>query len=303
VLELVTGVGIMLGERPQAACEGLDADRDQRSRIHELVDAVFATLQGCAAALPTVAGRRGTYDATLTGSGGGPFAGTRQVVAEVTDYDDGTGLRIQLKLRANVGVTLSGRFDGVTAALAGIYFVTDYGVPLVGTATVGNTDDEEVIEGSFHTAARGSEEFDASFVLRHSHALTPERFAGRYEFQATSSPGDTGEPSAFTIGLDIAPDGAALMTEATDVGTSDMVLGRLTSGECSIAPGGHLYCKTLYLVADSDHTALLRFTGVLSSTGAETTGRGDFLSGQDPPIGGGPYVPGGWTARRLSDTP
>jgi hypothetical protein len=82
-----------------------------------------------------------------------------------------------------------------------------------------------------------------------------------------------------------------------------MTLGSLMSGECFVAPGGHLRCSTLYLVADSVLSTRLRFTGKLSSDGAAITGEGAFLSGLDPPRGPERYVPGAWTARRLSDIP
>lgn len=305
VPELVTGVAIMLGERAQAACESLDADRDETSRVDELIAAVGGALRGCGAALPPVAGRRGTYDAILTGRSGTPFAGTRDAVADATQNDDGHGVRIgiSIRLRPNRAITMSGRLNGATVALAGGYFVTDVGMPLTGTATITNTDEEEVIEGSLRLLERDAEESDASFVLRRSHTSTPVRFAGRYRFETSQSPGGAGVPSAFTVGLDIAPDGAALMSEATDIGPDETTLGSLMSGECFVAPGGHLRCSTLYLVADSVLSTRLRFTGALSDDGAAITGAGAFLSGLDPPIGPEPYVLGSWTARRLLDTP
>ena len=66
VAELVTGVGIVLGARPVAACENLDQDGDGDARVDEMITAVRAALGGCAAALPASPGARGVYDGLVT---------------------------------------------------------------------------------------------------------------------------------------------------------------------------------------------------------------------------------------------
>lgn len=45
--ELVTGVGIVLGQTPLSACEAFDTDHDHRVIIAELITAVNAALNGC----------------------------------------------------------------------------------------------------------------------------------------------------------------------------------------------------------------------------------------------------------------
>lgn len=304
VPELVTGVAIMLGQRPQSACDGLDADDDGALRIDEMMDGVRAALQGCAAVVPRDPTRRGTYDATLTGTDG-PFAGTYSLVGEANVQEEAGSQRLSLSLdlRPNRGINLYGTLVAGTASLTGNYYVTDYGHPLIGTATIADSAEEDVISGTVHGRI-AEDDLEASFVMRRSHLQDPARFSGRYRFESTSSPSEAPGPSSFTALIAVGADGYGLMSEAVDVGSGDQVLGTLTSGQCFIAPRGHLFCRTMYLVAGSPESVSLRFTGALVEDGPSISGDGAFLAGVDPPHGPQPYVSGGWSAqRRLIDQP
>ncbi len=304
VAELVTGVAIALGERPMAACQSFDQDGDGSTRVDEMVAAVRAALGGCAAALPPFPGARGAYDGLLTSYSdtGGPVARTSEVVADVYEGEE-DGLRLYILLAPNIALDVRGPLDGGNVTLDGYYWVTDYGVSINGTARVTDDGTQEVIEGSLRGGLGiGSTTLNATFILRHSRAVTPERFAGQYRFELAASPSGNGLPSSFDLGLQIAADGTTVTTEGRDLGAGGEVFGTVTSGECRIAPGGHFSCSTLYLIADSVLSTPLGLTGVLSSDGTTVTGSGRFLSGYDPPFGPEPYVPSSWTARRTSGT-
>ena len=223
-----------------------------------------------------------------------------EAVAEV--YDSEGGVRLYIHLAPNVALDVSGPLDGGHLTLDGYYWVTDYGISIGGTGRVTDDGTQEVIEGALHGGPGiGSTTLNATFVLRHSRTVTPERFAGHYRLEMARSPSGNGAPSTLDLGLQVAADGAALTTEGRDVGAGGEVFGTVTTGECRIAPEGHFSCSTLYLIADSVLSTPLRLTGVLAGDGPTVTGLGRFLSGYDPPFGPEPYVPSSWTAVRTSD--
>ena len=301
VAELVTGVGIALGARPLAACQTLDQNGDGSTRVDEMISAVRAALGGCAAAVAPIPGARGTYDAVVTSNSdtGGPVADVSEAVADV--YDNEGDLRLDIHLAPNIALDVSGPLDGEEVTLDGSYWVTDYGISISGTARVRDDATQEVIEGSLQgEPGIGSTALAATFVLRHSRTVTPQRFAGRYRFEFAQSPRGNGLPSSVDLVLQIAAGGTTLTTEGRDLGAGGELFGTVTAGECRIAPEGHFSCYTLYLLADSVLSTPLRLTGAVSGDGTTVTGSGRFLSGIDPPFGPEPYVSSSWTAVRTS---
>lgn len=294
VSELVTGVAITLGARAQAACSSYDRNASGSTEIDELIAAVVAALDGCAATLTRYPDDRGAYDGMVTSSG--EITGTYAVVADVSELND--GLNLTIYVTPNVRISLSGPLDGTDLTLDGHYWITDVVGHTAGTATVEDRGDEEVIEGTLMSPEPFGLPSMTSFVLRRSRIARPARFAGHYRFEAVESPSGNGLPSVFDFGILVAPNGTALTSEGRDVGADEQPFGRLVSGTCRIAPQGHFHCATVYLIAGSDLTTPLRLTGVLPEEGASAPGSGRFLSGYDPPFGPEPYVPSVWTATR-----
>jgi hypothetical protein len=278
-------------------CPNVDVDGDGAVDVAELIRAVRAALSGCAAALPEPPDQRGIYDGhvDLTGELQAPS----EAVAQVHSYHDMNWLEIFLT--PNFRIHVSGRPNGATLPLDGYLTYTDVGYGISGTATISNTDEEEVIEGSVQTDIASLPPETASFVLRRSHVANPQRFAGRYRFEVPYSPSANG-PSTFEINLDIAPNGAALSGEGVDRDSNATPLGTLTTGDCVVAPQGHFYCRMVYLISASGLSTPLQFTGVLSTDASGTSGSGQFLSGYDPPFGPEPYVSADWSARRISES-
>jgi hypothetical protein len=282
VPELVTSVGIAMASEPIAACDSVDRDGDGAVIVSELLTAVRGALNGCAGLLGE-ADNRVLYDAQV-GLGSSP-----PVDALGTLREDGGSTSLALHVLPNEQVFLSTVPPAHDLTmLMGHYLVTDVASGLTGTAEISDEPAATVISGTFgtdfppHTAS--------TFTMRRSKVLDAQRFAGRYEIAYDRGAGQPGN-----VAFDIGPDGFALFSDHRfDNGG---FTGTITTGECLIAPEGHLYCSALYLDDDGASVNPVRLTGVLSRSSDGTgSGAGRFLIGYDPPFD--LYIDAGWSAIR-----
>src|SRR5262249_38441980 len=160
------------GEIPLVACKIFDRSGDGAVTVDEILSAVPAILDGCAAAIPLPQGTAALYD-TVVSSDAGPVSvlGTRNTYLELEFLNIDVGPNERLSLQ------ISNAQDG--PRLDGNLWFSDYGCSASGTVQRSDDAGHEHIEGT--VMVMGGCLFQrASFVMQRDLRARPAPFAGTY---------------------------------------------------------------------------------------------------------------------------